>query len=280
MLTLIQRRRPSLAVLAIMVMIGAVPTSAWGQLLPNLPLRKRTKPPCENESPALQMVRREYFGYHPTCWRKFPAGWGCPSPEAPNATAEFAKRKRNPLTPNSTEGTDELPAGNSDLPDMPAERPGPGMEDRVNPGFPALPSGGNRSPFELDPNSTTPKPGNSPRGTERPGLDGGPTGAPLDAPSRPSPGASNNRSVRRRPPALASNPSPLDVPSFADATPPLSLSASIEPLPGSISVPPGLGDASDLPQDDPSSLVGTKPVAPKRVGLLTSLFANPNTRRR
>ncbi len=280
MSTIIQRRRPSLAVLASLGMLGAFPSFARGQLLPNLPLHARTKPPCTSESPALQMVRREYYGYHPTCWRKFPAGWGCPSPEAPNAAAAFAERKRDRPNPNLPDGSDELPAANPDMPDMPAERPGPGMDERTNPAFPALPSGGNRSPFELDTNPSTPKPGpgNSPRGPERPGLDGGPTGSPLDAPTRPAPGAAT-RAARRRQPTLTSNSSTMDAPSFPDATPPLSSSASIDPLPGSIASPPALGDVGGSDEDAFGS--SPKPqTASKRQGLLAGLFGNANTRRR
>ena len=48
---------------------------------------KRT--PCEMEDPTYRMYRHEFYGYHPTCWRKFPANWGCPSPEAPDLQKAF-----------------------------------------------------------------------------------------------------------------------------------------------------------------------------------------------
>ena len=57
-------------------------------LFPNIGVR-RQRVPCAAEDPVYKLYRHEYFGYHPTCWRRFPAGWGCPSPEAPNAAAAF-----------------------------------------------------------------------------------------------------------------------------------------------------------------------------------------------
>ena len=32
--------------------------------------------PCELEPPVYKVYRQQYFGYFPTCWRKFPPGWG------------------------------------------------------------------------------------------------------------------------------------------------------------------------------------------------------------
>ena len=40
--------------------------------------------PCRQELPVFHAYRHQFYGYHPTCWRRFPPGWGCPSPEAPN----------------------------------------------------------------------------------------------------------------------------------------------------------------------------------------------------
>lgn len=273
---MILRRRMTLAVLACLAIMGAFPTISWAQLLPNLPLQKHKKTPCANESSAIQMYRREYFGYQPTCWRKFPTGWGCPSPEAPNAAAEFAQRKREKPVPSA--GPDDLPAGTDDLPSMPGDGTAPGMDERPNSSLPPIPGGGG-SPFDLNTNPSNPRPpaGNSPRGGDRPGLDGGPAGGPLDPPSRPSPGASA-RTVKRRQPTLASHAPSLDVPSFADPIPQLSSSASFDPLPGSIAQPPALGAVDDL-VDSPANS-SAKATAPKRTGLLAGLFGNVNTRRR
>ncbi len=273
-----QKRRPRLAVLTFMAMLGAFPTLSWGQLLPNYSLRNHTRTPCPEESPAIKMYRTEYFGYHPTCWRKFPSGWGCPNPEAPNSAASFADRKRDRPNPTS-DGSGDLPADNGDLPEMPIDQPGSRMQERNTPTLPPIPGGGGRSPFDLDTNPTTPRgpAGNSPRGTGRPGLDGGPAGGPLDPPNQPSPGAST-RTARRRQPTLASNTPMLNVPSLPDPTPPLATGASIDPLPGSIAMPPALGD--NLDTDDGLANSSSKATVAKRPGLLTSLFGNPSTRRR
>lgn len=52
---------------------------------------RRQRIPCELEDPVYAQYRQLYYGYHPTCWRRFPDGWGCPSPEAPNAAEAFRK---------------------------------------------------------------------------------------------------------------------------------------------------------------------------------------------
>jgi hypothetical protein len=46
----------------------------------------RQRPCAANEDPRYQYYRENYFGYFPTCWRRFPnsRAWNCPSPEAPN----------------------------------------------------------------------------------------------------------------------------------------------------------------------------------------------------
>src|SRR5262249_24439902 len=43
----------------------------------------------DQEDPTYKIYKQQYFGYHPTCWHPFPAGWGCPSPEAPNRQRSF-----------------------------------------------------------------------------------------------------------------------------------------------------------------------------------------------
>src|SRR3954469_2486152 len=85
-----RRSRPT-ALLALGVARGAR-ALAGAQLIPNLPIR-RERPPCAAENPAYRQIRQEYWGYYPTCWRKFPPGWGCPSPEAPNWEAEKRRQK-------------------------------------------------------------------------------------------------------------------------------------------------------------------------------------------
>jgi hypothetical protein len=97
-------------------------------LFPNASIR-RERVPCPHEDPVYRLYRHEYFGYHPTCWRRFPAGWGCPSPEAPNVAQAFRDQPRDaPPTDLPTGNDDELPGG---LPGeaRPRERrePDPGM---------------------------------------------------------------------------------------------------------------------------------------------------------
>ena len=73
-----------------LLVLGLYPAIADAQLFPDLPI-KRQRPCCLNEDPRFGMIRREYFGYYPTCWRRFPDGWGCPSPEAPDWAASLHK---------------------------------------------------------------------------------------------------------------------------------------------------------------------------------------------
>src|SRR5262249_28822530 len=61
-------------------------------LFPLAPIR-RQRVPCDQEDPVYKLYKQQYFGYHPTCWRRFPGGWGCPSPEAPNREQSFREIK-------------------------------------------------------------------------------------------------------------------------------------------------------------------------------------------
>src|SRR4051812_1774071 len=89
MRTILPRTGRASALLFVAVVLGA-PSLASAQLFPNLPIR-RERTPCANENPQYKMIRQEYWGYYPTCWRRFPPGWGCPSAEAPNWEAAKAK---------------------------------------------------------------------------------------------------------------------------------------------------------------------------------------------
>ncbi len=81
------RRLGSPAWLAI-GLVFLLPTLAEAQLFPNRTIR-RERPPCTSETPFNAQVRRDYFGYYPTCWSRFPSGWACPcpNPELPNLAA-------------------------------------------------------------------------------------------------------------------------------------------------------------------------------------------------
>src|SRR3954454_16823685 len=93
----------------------AVPAIAQAQLFPNRPARKRQRVDCAQELPVFQIYRHEFYGYHPTCWRRFPPGWGCPSPEAPNWPAELIREPLQETPPAAREGGDVTPpAGRED----------------------------------------------------------------------------------------------------------------------------------------------------------------------
>jgi hypothetical protein len=171
----IMRMKPS-GLLALAVVLGT-PALASAQLFPNLPLR-RERPPCSHENPQYKMIRQEYWGYYPTCWRKFPAGWGCPSPEAPNwerdkkyPPLEVLNRTDRAAPENGPDG--EMPAPN----DGGAVRPGDTKPKPKDP-FPELPNEG-ASPFE-----PVPKPGDKPPAPATPGG-ANPTDAPPTATSFP-----------------------------------------------------------------------------------------------
>jgi hypothetical protein len=119
MLTLSWRRVGSSSTLALTLVVG-LPALAQAQLFPNLYVQRK-RADCANEPPFYGHVRRDYFGYYPTCWRKFPEGWGCPCPNPEVVDWEAAKvkqpRDKNPLTPRKIpwrsvqweKGTDQLP---------------------------------------------------------------------------------------------------------------------------------------------------------------------------
>ena len=91
-----RRRLRSPAAWALVVVLG-VPALVEAQqsgLFPNAPI-DRERVPCPHEDPVYRLYRHQYFGYHPTCWRRFPEGWGCPSPEAPNVAQAFRDQPRD-----------------------------------------------------------------------------------------------------------------------------------------------------------------------------------------
>lgn len=253
------RRLRSPAALALAA-CGGLPTVADAQLFPNAPI-KRERVPCPAESPIFNLYRHEYFGYHPTCWRRFPAGWGCPSPEAPNAQAEFQRRPLdNPLAgstgPLPEEPLDDLP------PDEMSPTPPP-----VEGNLPPVPED-DRSPFSLDPPTPTPR---------RPGTE--PTPPPSASPVDPL--APPRRAV---PPAAAVMPG-LD----AGRPAPSSLSASdgdgptleLPELPDSSSpfAPGGMLAPGVSPPMGPGPIGEPIAKAPQRRGVLSGLFGG-NRRRR
>ncbi|MFI5459360.1 MAG: hypothetical protein ACHRXM_28375 [Isosphaerales bacterium] len=182
-----------LAVLALVVSLPELARAQQSGLFPLSPIR-RQRVPCDQQDPIYKTYKYQYFGYHPTCWRRFPDGWGCPSPDAPDKAKSFRDIPRS--------------AGEPEPEALPDE--GPARPDGTKPPVPPLPPGG-RSPFEeLD----TGKPSNAPaapRGGQAPltlppgdpfRLDDKPGNPPAAAPNPP-------RASRLRPatpPALSNGP--------------------------------------------------------------------------
>jgi hypothetical protein len=155
-----RRRGRGLALAVIAAVSASLPQMARAQQSGLFPLHpiKRHRVPCPQEDPIYKINKYQYFGYHPTCWHRFPDGWGCPSADAPNREKSFAE------TPLGSREEGEMEA--------PPEQE-PGMENppaRPRGNLPAVP-GGERSPFETPPAA--------------PG--GAQPGAPTPAPRRPTP---------------------------------------------------------------------------------------------
>jgi hypothetical protein len=113
---------------------------AWAQQSGLFPLHpiKRHRVPCDREDPIYKINKYQYFGYHPTCWHRFPDGWGCPSAEAPDREKSFR----------------ETPLGSGSEGDLnPPGEEGRDMENaptRPRGTLPAVPPGG-QSPFDTNP---------------------------------------------------------------------------------------------------------------------------------
>ena len=152
-----------------------IPNLAQAQLFPDRTIR-RQRPPCTTETPFNAQVRRDYFGYYPTCWSRFPAGWQCPcpNPELPNLAAsirehgEFGSKKplsdRDPAPGMGDENPDDGAGRGPDAPNLPVPNPG-------------------RSPFDLDTNPKTPAPGGDSDAFTSPNA---PSPAPPPRPTNPA----------------------------------------------------------------------------------------------
>ncbi len=158
-----RRRAPALAMVVLTAAVGfSGPVQAQQTgLFPLAPIR-RQRVPCDQEDPTYKIYKQQYFGYHPTCWRTFPPGWGCPSAEAPNKEQSFK----------------DLPVGTAREEDagmgMPAEERGAPPERRPAPGLELPPD---RDPFAPDtPAGRTPNVAPLPRGNTRPGTTPAPRG--------------------------------------------------------------------------------------------------------
>lgn len=159
-------------VLTLVVLIGAVGFAERVQaqqtgLFPLAPIR-RQRVPCDQEDPTYKVYKQQYFGYHPTCWRTFPAGWGCPSGQKP----DVEKSKKEILPGNSPEPGGDIEEGmgpdrNPQLdrrPDRPGIPEGPDPFEAPGAGAPnvaPLPDRGNAAPGRTTP---APRRGNAPEG--------------------------------------------------------------------------------------------------------------------
>ncbi len=152
---------------ALALVFGA-PAFASAQTTELFPFRsiRRERVPFSMEDPVYKLYRNEYHGYHPTCWRKFPTGWGCPSPEGPDSAKAFKDLPRD--KPDAAEPVDDGGADNgAAMPGAGADRPARGGGGRG--ALPPLPAG-DRSPFDLEqPGAATPAPVKPPETNPAPG---------------------------------------------------------------------------------------------------------------
>lgn len=191
-------------------------------LFPLAPIR-RQRVPCDQEDPTYKIYKHQYFGYHPTCWRTFPPGWGCPSEQAPNWEKS---QKEYPVGGNR----EELGA-----PPGPEEDMGPGPMRRAAPAVPELPP--ERSPFD-DLQNPRPEPlprGNAPGATQ-------PRPSPFD---EPGPRGASMTPSRNRTQARSAS-------ATADENAPELSAPARQPAQGSASRSGG-SDADDLADGDNSA---------------------------
>ena len=267
------RRRGRGLALAVIAAAASLPQVAKAQQTGLFPLHpiKRHRVPCDHEDPIYKINKYQYFGYHPTCWHRFPDGWGCPSAEAPNREKSFAE---TPL--GAAEG--ELPPGPGERPEIenPPARPRGGLpgvprEDSPfnqpqgapggTPGTPNTPNQPRRTdPFEdqdVRPQTNPPgqpAPANPPRGNEPGGS------SPADQPNQnPTPCAARDEDDDGPVPGNSDGPV-LAVPNIS--LPPLADAGSIyEPPPNQ----PASGDNAS-----PSATSSTPP----RRGMISGFLSN------
>jgi hypothetical protein len=273
------RRLGSAAGLAVGLVI-LVPALAEAQLFPNRTIR-REKPDCATEPPFYKQVRRDYFGYYPTCWSRFPAGWGCPCPD-PELESMRAAYKEPDINRKPDRADDGFAPKDKPMDDPNAD---PNAKP-ADPNLPPIPEGG-ASPFEIDSKPKVPAgPGGTPpvRGGQ-PGNAGASlapsTPAGMEMPSLPavSPTSSNAPMIQPggiamyRDEATLTSASPNDRPDLGPLpTAPL-------PAPFTPEVSPGFVSASTPVSNGAETVIGNpQPAqAPKRRSLLGQLFGRNNT---
>lgn len=261
MITVARRRRPSPALLAMLVVLG-LPALSEAQLIPNLFVR-RQKPSCATEDPIYRVYRQQYYGYYPTQWRTFPAGWNLISPESVTPSQLEEARRSIQKEINAMPALDEdgqaAPEDDTEMPEVPDTKPEAPL--------PLPPRGG--SVFDLNPQPPT-EPGPLPD-------DNGVPGTPRASTRRPSDEASTASTD-----PLDSAP-PLDdaesTPSVESDSPP-----AIPPIEGSVS--PGTTYApreDDMPVPPLGAARGagvSANTAPQRKTLIGGLFDTMRGRRR
>jgi hypothetical protein len=183
-----------LAVFATVVILSDWTMAQQTGLFPLAPIR-RQRPRCDQQDPVYKLYKEQYFGYHPTLWRRFPSGWGAPSPEAPDKEKSF---REIPLA--QPEGTEEAQEDQGQEQGM-QEQQQPGA---ARPALPKPPAEDERSPFEMDaPNGARPK---NPNGAaplerspfEKPGPRAGAPAAPrTNGPDLNPPSATRTSRYRR-----------------------------------------------------------------------------------
>ena len=257
------RRGLGLPALLAIGLLYVLPTMAEAQLFPNRTIR-RQRESCAAEPPFYSHVRRDYFGYFPTCWSRFPDGWACPcpNPELPNVAESFRKL---PLSVPPEPGADEPGLGNDREGAMPGEPP------TTDPNLPPVPDRG-RSPFDLDTKPDAPAaPGNTnpPAGAGR--GEAPSTSGLRELPSLPAaPPTSTIEESRLEPGSMAMAPDVTLASNRPSARPDLG------PLPST--------DAGTMVDPDQQPVIGgptSAPAqAPQRKSLLGGLFGFGNRRRR
>jgi hypothetical protein len=144
------RRGLGLPALLAIGLLYVLPSMAEAQLFPNRTIR-RQREACAAEPPFNNHVRRDYFGYYPTCWSKFPDGWACPcpNPELPDPAKSFRDIPLS-IPPNPADAESGLGTDRDD-------RAMPGEPPTTDPNLPPVPDR-NRSPFDLDTKPDAPAP--------------------------------------------------------------------------------------------------------------------------
>jgi len=257
------------AVGALAVVLGG-PSIASAQLLPNAQIR-RERPPCVAEPPFYGQVRQQYFGYYPTCWRKFPPGWACPcpNPELPDWAASL---KANPIK------TDTAPAPGPAEDDLPGG-PGRVADPSTDPGLPPAPND-NVSPFDPDvPKPDRPAPMDGPRRAA-------PRPAPADLPPRtevvPAPrteAPAEVASAPARPASRVADAAAEEVPVLAlpgaedDAAPAAPAVGGMPSAPGSSLPVPAIAEGTPVPPP-----LAPAVQAPARRSILGNLFGRSRRR--